>query len=49
MQLLVIQFTIKMFHTSFMPVLILQSLKSVIQTVYTANTQTDCMRIVATK
>ena len=49
MQLLVIQFTIKMFHTGFMPVLILQSLQSVIQTVYTASTQTDCMRIVATK
>jgi len=28
MQLLVIQFTTKMFHTGFMPVLILQSLKS---------------------
>jgi len=40
---------VKMFHTGFMPVPILQSLQSVIQTVYTASTQTDCMRIVATK
>ena len=57
--LLVIQFTIKMFHIGFIQVLVLQALKSQdvpgqhdssinIQTVYTATTQTDFIRTVAT-
>ena len=50
MQLLVIQFTIKMFHIGIMQVLVPGQHDSSIhiQTVYTATTQTDFMRTVAT-